>query len=403
MRILITTSTFPVALTDGGPRFVFDLAKALSSQDEVEVLAPHAAGAATSEKWEGVSIRRFRYFWPSRLQRLAYGGGMRENLRASWLATLQVPFLLIAETSAIRWRTGRNRVEVVNSHWMVPQGLTSAWARGRRPRFRHVLHIHAADIYLLARIPFGAVVARFVLRRADAVLADGSHVRDALDELVGYSTGAVLEPMGAWVDAFDTPAEQITTRFGSGYLVFVGRLVEKKGVTYLIEAMDEIRRRYPGLGLIIIGSGPLQSGLEGEVGRRGLEDVVEFAGAKPHDQVIRYLQGARLAVVPSVIDSRGETEGMPTVVIEMMAAGLPVVGSDVDGIPDVIEHGRNGWLARPADSADLAETIALALESKDPSVPASARETAVEHDWAEIAVRYLSHLRASSNDTDRGP
>ena len=390
MRILITTSTFPVSLSEGGPRFVFDLAKALTSHGTVEVLAPHAPGAAVRESWSGVAVERFRYFWPSRWERLAYGGGMRENMRASRLAFFQIPFLLLVQTWKIRRRAGE--IDVVNSHWMVPQGLTSAWARGRRPRFRHVLHVHAADVYLLATLPFGSRLARYVLRRTDAVLADGSHVRTALDELVGFSTGAILRPMGAWVDDFQAEVEAATSRHQAGYLVFVGRLVEKKGVKYLIEAMETIRRHHPELGLVIIGDGPLRSSLEADSRRLHLDSGIEFVGSLPHHEVIRVIRGSRLAVVPSVIDSKGETEGMPTVVIEMMAAGLPVVGSDVDGIPDVIDDGRNGWLARPADAADLSATILQALESDDHEVRESALTTAASHDWAEVALAYLPHL-----------
>jgi glycosyltransferase involved in cell wall biosynthesis len=372
---------------------VFDLAKALGSHDRVEVLAPHAAGAARTEEWDGVTINRFRYFIPTRLQRLAYGGGMRENMRASWLARLQVPFLLFAQVWALRRRVRGGAISAINTHWMVPQGLTAALVRGRARQFRHVLHVHAADVYLLEKVPFGAQIARFVLRRTDAVLADGSHVRDALDSLAGYPSGAVLQPMGAWVADFGDVANPVVSRFPDGYLVAVGRLVEKKGFVHLLRAFARLRDEFPGLGLIVIGSGPLQISLEEEARVLRLGESVDFVGAKPHDEVVRYLHGGRVAVVPSVIDSHGETEGMPTVVVETMAAGLPVVGSDVAGIPDVIDHTRNGWLARPADPVDLADQIRTALTVDTEAVVGAARRTAAEHDWPAVACRYLGYLR----------
>lgn len=395
MRILIATSTFPVALSEGGPRFVFDLAKSLTAYGTVEVLAPHAPGAEHTETWDSVRIRRFRYFWPTRIQRLAYGGGMRENMRASWLAVLQVPFLLAIQVWTV-WRlTRRGQVDVVNSHWLVPQGLTTALARGRRAPFRHVLHVHAADVYLLAKLPFGGQIARFVLARSDAVLADGSHVRDALDDLAGFPSGAVLQPMGAWVEQFQADVEPLATKLRPGHLAFVGRLVEKKGVVHLIRAMAAVREHAPQLGLLIIGDGPLRSDLEAEVRRLGLTDVVEFAGARSHDEVVRYLGQAGLAVVPSIIDSRGETEGMPTVVVEMMAAGLPVVGSRVNGIPDVIEHGKNGWLAEPGNPADLAEKILTGLADSKAGASEAALASARAMDWTEVARTYAGYLAAT--------
>jgi len=108
-------------------------------------------------------------------------------------------------------------------------------------------------------------------------------------------------------------------------------------------------------------------------------------------EIVRHLHSCRAAVVPSIIDSHGETEGMPTVVVESLAAGVRVVGSAVDGIPDVIRHGENGWLCREKDPEDLARNIVLALESPEASpVLEEGMKTAAHHDWAEVASRYAA-------------
>ena len=150
MRILLTASTFPLQRDDGTPAFVFNLARALAARAEVAVLAPGAAGAPAEEIWEGVRIRRFDYFRPRARQRLAYGDGMETNLRRSWAARLQVLPFLVSEALATRALAGAWRPDVVNSHWILPQGLTAAWARGRAPRFRHVATLHGGDAHLLA-------------------------------------------------------------------------------------------------------------------------------------------------------------------------------------------------------------------------------------------------------------
>lgn len=392
--LLVSTSTFPLALDDGSPRFVYDLAQALAEHFEVEVLAPHAPGAARLLSWGDVRVNRFAYFRPHRLQRLAYGGGMRDNLRASLLAKLQVPGFLWAQARALRRLVRRRRIRVVNSHWMVPQGLTAAWVRGRQARFVHLLHVHAADVYLLGRLPMGSALARYVVRRADAVFADGSHVRDALDALLDEPSNAVLQPMGAHVASFRKTGALAQRRFPDGFLLFVGRFVEKKGVVYLLRALPRIRERFPGVGLVLIGYGPLEQELRLETRRLEIEDAVDFAGARPHEEVVRHLQACRLAVVPSIVDSRGETEGMPTVVVETMAAGVRVVACAVDGIPDLVRHGENGWLCRPRDPADLAEKIMLALDDPTPSpVVEAALATAEDYDWPRVAANYLARLR----------
>ena len=391
MRVLISSSTFPIHRDDGLPRFVYDLAAALAAHCDVTALVPDAPGARPRELMDGIDVRRFRYFWPRRLQALAYGHGILDNLRASAWAKLQPPGFLASQAAATRSLVKREAIDLVNSHWLVPQGVSSALARAWGARFRHVVSVHAADVYLLARLPFGRALTRFVLSRTDRVLAVGTHVRDHLDALVGGSSGAVLQPMGARLELFrEVDAAPVVTPFPEGYLLFCGRLAEKKGLVYLLRALPRVRERHPDLGLVVIGYGALEAELRREVVRLGLSEQVRFAGRQPHSEVARYLRGCRLAVVPSVVDRHGETEGMPTVVVEAMAAGTRVVGSAVDGIPDVIRHGENGWLARPKDPDDLAEKILDALsDSPGSDVLRQMALTAERFAWPRVAERYL--------------
>lgn len=392
MRVLMSASTYPIRADDGLPRFVYDLSEALARRCKVTALVPGAPGAPARERMGAVDVRRFTYFLPRGHQRLAYGNGMRDNLRASWLCKLQpLPFLLqqVRETRALTRELG---IDVVNSHWLVPQGLSTALARRAGADFRHLLTVHAADVYMLRKLPLGGALARFILSESDAVFADGSHVRDSLDELAGSPSHGILQPNGVETALFGTPgsAGPAPSPFPGGYLLFFGRFAEKKGVAYLLQAMPRILERHPDLGLVLIGHGTLEGELRAEVARLGVGRSVQFTGRKSHPEIASYLHGCRLAVVPSIIDRHGETEGMPTVVVEAMAAGTRVVASAVDGIPDVVRHGENGWLCREKDPGDLAGKILMALE--DPAASAvveGALATAQRFDWAAVADNYV--------------
>lgn len=397
MNILVTGSTFPSGALDGAaPRFVYDLAESLAEHARVVALAPHQPGAARRERMGRVAVERFRYWWPARAQSLT--PNMRQRMQASWMARLQIPFFFLSQILAIRKLVRRHDIDVVNAHWLVPQGLSVAIAGHlSRRRFRLALHVHAGDVYLLAQLPLGRKIARFVVNRAHAVFADGSHVRDTLDELLGYPSKARLQPMGVHSDVFGGEASPPpeATEFPDGFIVCVGRFVEKKGTTYLIRALPLVRAQQPGVGLVLVGSGPDEERLRGEVDRLGLADAVRFVGHQPHSAVAAYLQHCRVAAVPSIIDSRGETEGMPTVVIEAMATGVPVVGSDVNGIPDVIRHTENGWLCREKDPEDLALKLLAALSTRrDSSIVAAAVSTAEDYEWSRLGQRYYEALRA---------
>lgn len=402
LRVLVMASTLPASLEDGTPRFVYDLAESVAaagSRDggaEVRLLAPHAPGTATAERWGRVEIERFRYFAPASLERLtsSAGFGMRERFAASTLAKLQVPGFFAAQAAATRRLVRRHAIDVVNAHWLVPQGVAAVAGLTGLPGVTLTLHVHAGDVYLLQKLPFGAAVARRVAGRCGAIVASGSHVRDTLDRLLGRPSGAVLQPMGVHTERFRqvggaTPVPE-AAEFPDGYLVTVGRLVEKKGTRYLIEALPRLLERRPGLGLVVVGGGPLLGDLRERAAALGVAGAVRFVGARPHGDVVRYLRDARVAVVPSIIDSHGETEGMPTTVVEALAAGKPVVGSRVDGIPDVIRHGVNGWLVEEKDPAALADRIAAVLD--DPASATVGPDAAAEFDWAAIGERYFRYL-----------
>ena len=391
MRVLISASTFPIREGDGLPRFVFDLAQALSKHADVTALAPDAPGAARREQMGDVDVRRFTYFLPRNAQALAYGHGIRANMRQSWRAKVQPPPFVICQAHATRALVRNEGIDLVNSHWMITQGLSTALVRGAGRRFRHVLTVHAGDVYMLEALPFGRAIANFIVSRCDFVFAVGTHVRESLDALLGWPSHASLQPMGANVSLFREGAGEPSAeaRFPAGYLLFIGRLSEKKGTIYAIRALPRLLERHPELGLVIIGYGELEDELRAEVKHLGVEPFVVFAGRKTHEEIGRYLRSCRVAVVPSIVDSRGETEGMPTVVVEALASGTRVVGSRVDGIPDVIRHRENGWLCREKDPEDLADQILLALDEPDDSdVGRNSAATADGLDWSAVASHY---------------
>lgn len=399
-RVLITTSTLPVIEGDGQARFVLDLARALSAHAAVTVLAPHAPGATFKEIIESVRIRRFRYFLPLRSQRLAYGPGMRHNIERSWLAKIQMPFFVFAQVLATGWVAVRGRASVINAHWLVPQGFTTALI-SRVLRIPMVLHVHAADVYFLRGRRYGRWVARFVVRSSSIVFADGSHVRDSLDYLIGYESGARLRPMGVWTTQFDSnvAGQNHHEHLPEHFVLFVGRLVEKKGVEYLIRAMVKVRRLLTEMELVIVGSGPLEDELRSLAVGLGIADSTHFMGPRAHEQVAATMRLADVVCVPSIIDSKGETEGMPTVVIEGMASGSRVVGTQVDGIPDILEDAQNGWLVRPADSEHLAQGILAALRHPHgDAIAAAGSRTARDHDWLAVADEYGSALVEAADD-----
>lgn len=159
------------------------------------------------------------------------------------------------------------------------------------------------------------------------------------------------------------PATPATQR--PGQLLAVGRLVEKKGFADLIDACALLRDRGQAFGLDIVGDGPLHGPLEDRIARLGLGGLVRLCGALPQERLIAHMARAQAAVLPCVVTESGDRDGLPTVLLEAMARGLPVVTTTVAGGPEIVEDGVTGLLCPPHDAAALAGALCDILARPD--------------------------------------
>ena len=144
-------------------------------------------------------------------------------------------------------------------------------------------------------------------------------------------------------------------------LLFVGRLVEKKGCTYLLQAMEHLRERFPNLELTVIGEGELKSTLQQEALSRNLK--VQFTGAASAMEIRQQLARCWLFVAPSITAENGDTEGLGMVFLEAQALQTPVVSYRSGGLVEAVEEGTTALLSDERDVIGLAENIAQLLEN----------------------------------------
>lgn len=142
----------------------------------------------------------------------------------------------------------------------------------------------------------------------------------------------------------------------------VGRLVEKKGFTDLLEAVALLVAQGRQLRVDLVGTGPLAEALRSQVRASGLEDVVTLHGALPQGRVRRIVQDAAVLAAPCVVGADGNRDGLPTVLLEAMALGTPCVATPVTGIPEVVHDELTGLLVDPADPARLAVALGRLLD-----------------------------------------
>jgi phosphatidyl-myo-inositol dimannoside synthase len=179
-------------------------------------------------------------------------------------------------------------------------------------------------------------------------------------------------------------------------MVFVGRLVEKKGVTHLLDAMQIVAARYPDVSLDIVGHGPLREQLEQKGRRLGLDGCVNFLGPIPHGQLPLHYQKADIAVFPFVEAASGDQEGFGLVMVEAMGCGCLVIACDLPAVRDVIGLGERGILVESPAPEALAGGIISALsdESSGLAIGANGRAYALSHfDWTVCGQKYSTCYR----------
>lgn len=390
-RVLCFTSRFPRWQGDSVCNFVYYLARELTKYYDVFVLTPHDGSAKREETMAGIRVRRFIYFYPVRYQMLSNEDGLMANIRKSLIAKFQVAPFMFAEWLALLHIIKHEGIDIVNSHWMVPQGLVASMAK-RFLSFPHLITIHAGDIFALRRWPAGSRITRFIANHADGFLPVSEYNRQVLEELVGREVKANVLAMGVDSNYFipqddkKTLRQQLHIPF-SRVILFVGRLSEKKGIQYLIRSMNVLSRQLADAGLVVVGSGPLEHTLQCETTSLGLEKRIMFVGPKTHEQLRDYYAAADVTVVPSIIDSKGDTEGVPVVVLESLSTGTPVVATRVGGIPEVIVDGFNGYLVEEKSS----EALATALTSffvNGQMMSDNALKSVRQYDWTAIGLEY---------------
>ena len=387
-RLLVLSSTYPKQEGDNVPSFVYELNVRLAKDFELSVLVPHFSGGRLIEPSASGVIYRYVYA-PGNMEKLAYGGGIFANLKGKkWLYALVLPFVAMQFLWALAISLSK-KIDVIHAHWIFPQGLVAVLIKLiTLGRVRVVCTSHGGDLFGLKGRLLNRLL-KWVVSQCD-VLTVVSSAMERECEIRGYRPGAIsVIPMGVDLKSgFNkgiTPGEE-----RKGFL-FVGRFVEKKGVVFLIEAMKILRDSGREVDLTMAGSGPLLDVCKTLVREYGLQNQVIFLGAVNKAQLPELYAQKAVCIVPSIVDSRGDQEGLGLVIVEALGSGCVVMASDLPAIRDVIDNGRNGILFEPENPVAIADAV-LKLSSDEPlrkRLASSARASVLEKfDWENIAERY---------------
>jgi glycosyltransferase involved in cell wall biosynthesis len=395
LHLLFLTQTYPRFEGDVAGPFIRDLARGLvRGGDRVTVLTPHAPGVPAAWEESGVEALSFRYA-PERHEVLGYGRSLEADERVKGGAALAAPLYALAARRALRRLLRRRRFDLVHAHWIVPNGVVAAAAGIRGRKTPLAIGLHGSDVFLAEKRGVRPL-ARWALSRACLLTGCSPELVDRVRALGFPEERSRVIPYGVDVEAFSPAPERRTVwreRLGipdsAPLLLGVGRMATKKGFQVLMEILPALLGELPELRVVLAGGGDLLGRFRAAA--RPWGERVCFPGPVLRDTLPDLYRAADLFVLPAVHDGKGNVDGLPNVILEAMASGLPVVASGISGIPLAVEDGRTGRLVPERDPQALLGALRGLLAS-----PAAMREmgergrrkAAAELTWDAVAARY---------------
>lgn len=360
-KVLMVTSSYPLFPGDGTAPFIEEIARSLVARGhQVDLVLPaHPRLARAAEP--GLRFFPFPYAPMESLKVWGFAQSMNADRGFKWKTLLVAPFAARATARAVRLRLQAESYDVVHAHWVVPGGVLSFRA-ARAAGTAFMMSLHGSDVFAAEGNALVGLLARRAFRAAGAVTACSSDLRARALKLGARAESTKTVPYGVDAPFFNPePAsspeqisamrERLGVSTGQVLVIAVGRLVEKKGFATLVDAVAGRAE----LHVALVGDGDLDKDLRARAASAG--SSVTLAGRFSRHEIKQALECADIVAVPSVVDSRGNVDGLPNALLEGMAAGRAIVASRVAGIPDVIENGLEGILVPPKNPDALREAL----------------------------------------------
>ncbi len=409
MDLLFLTQTYPRFSDDTSGPFIRDLAKGLVALgDRVTVLTPHAEGVRETWREGGVEARSFRYA-PERWELLGYSRSLNADEKIRWGAGAVTPLYLLAARRAVRRLLAERSFDLLHAHWVVPNALVAAPLAKRVPM---AVGLHGSDVFM-AEKPGVRHAVGLALKRASLVTGCSPELVTRVCDLGFDPAQSRVIPYGVDTATFEPGdpgdwRQRLGIPTASPVLLSVGRMVTKKGYHVLLEVLPELLSRHPDAHLVLGGTGDRLDEFRARAAGMPAESAarVHFPGVVMRDTLPALYRAADVFVLPAVHDPKGNVDGLPNVILEAMASGLPVVASGISGIPLAVEPEVNGLLVPEQQPGPLLEALDRLLADGDlrrRMGEESRHKATADLTWAVVAGRYRSAYEETLDRAESRP
>ena len=379
INIGVVTSTYARRADDCQVPWMRELISQMADYPcNIRVMAPTFRGLS-SHRIDGIPVHRFRYGLKA-METLTHDEGAPNKVRSLLYQLMAIPYIIMGAI-AVMWWCMKYNIQVLHVHWPFPHGL---WAL--MPKYlmgvKVVAMSHGAELAIARRSRPVHHVLSWLLGTADVRCANSSHTASEVCRVSGCND-SVITPYGATVRNKSEKQEPLKKPL----LLFCGRLVQRKGIDVLLNALPKVLGEMD-VDVVITGEGDRKKEWEELSASLGLSEVVTFPGFVSDEELSRLYSCCTLYVHPAIYDDNGDTEGLGVVLIEALSNKKPVIASNVGGIPDVIHHGKTGLLVEEKKQQALADAILSILhnpELGDELAQAGYRHVKEFFDWNRIA------------------
>lgn len=362
MNILYITTAFPRHSNDSITPWLVKTIQLLKKKEiNIDVFTSAYRGL-TYNKINNIDVFRFRYFLSS-FERLTHEEMTLERMKRGLFYKILPLFYIIFGAKGIFFHCRKRNYDIIHVHWPFPHFIFGSIA-SRMTGAPIVSTFHGVGLRFIKNSKLNLnPFLKWVVKKSVLITVNSTHTAS---ELKTYDPRNLkIIPFGAAVQS-KGKLEYKESR-GGYRILFVGHLVERKGVEYLLEAVKLLKERKDyEIQLIVVGEGNRKNHIIEKKNKLGLSDKeVIFTGRISEKELIRQYQLCDIFVLPAIIDSTGDTEGLGVVLLEAMSFGKPVIASRVGGIVDIVKDKKTGLLVEEKSPEELATSIEFLVENPE--------------------------------------
>ena len=381
MKVISITTAFPRSNSDVLIPWIIRLINLLKEKGvETDVFTSSYCGRK-NEISNNINVFRFRYFF-KKWEKLSHDMSVPEKLKSNKLYFLVLPFFMIFGMLSARKYAKNHDFDLIHVHFPFPLALFGIAMKNisKKPL---VMTCHGSEVNMAKKNPIFRKIFKWMLGKADFITVNSTFMKNEVEKIIQNKNIEII-PMGTGIGEIENKSQQDIDKTKVSVL-FVGRLIKLKGVDYLIKAMQQLDPK--NFELHIAGDGPEREKLE-----KIAQKNVIFHGYQTGKNLEKLYRNADIFVLPSIVDDNGFTEGLGTVLLEAASFHLPLVASNVGGIPDIVIDQKTGLLVPEKDSEAIAQAI-LRIDG-DKIFAKKLCDNAISHiqtyfSWKNISEKFL--------------